>query len=96
MEGFDNIIGQSEEMKNIISNCKKVANSPSTILIEGESGTGKEVLAKAIHNYSNRRNNKFVAINCGAILKILKVNYLVMKRSLYWKQEGWILGNRAC
>ena len=71
MEGFDNIIGQSEEMKNIISNCKKVANSPSTILIEGESGTGKEVLAKAIHNYSNRRNNKFVAINCGAIPKNL-------------------------
>ena len=60
---FDKIIGKSKAMKRIIENCKLVANSPSTILIQGESGTGKEVLAQSIHNYSNRRENRFVAIN---------------------------------
>lgn len=44
-----------------------VANSPFTILIEGESGTGKDILAQAIHNYSIRKNKRFIAINCGAI-----------------------------
>lgn len=90
MEGynFENIICKSEEMKSIINNCKKVANSPSTILIEGESGTGKEVLAKAIHNYSNRKNNKFVAINCGAIPKNL------IESELFGYEEGAFTGSR--
>ncbi len=64
---FDNIIGKSKRIRDIIEYSKDVADSPSTILISGESGTGKEILAQAIHNYSSRRNNGFVAINCGAI-----------------------------
>ncbi|MGG7178883.1 sigma-54-dependent Fis family transcriptional regulator [Clostridium paraputrificum] len=70
-KSFDDIIGESDVILNVITNCKVVANSPSTILIEGESGTGKEVFAQAIHNYSYRRNEKFIAINCGAIPKNL-------------------------
>lgn len=68
---FEDFIGESIEVKKIKEYAKGVANSPSTVLIEGESGTGKEVLAQAIHNYSNRRNRGFVAINCGAISKNL-------------------------
>lgn len=68
---FEDLIGESIEVKKIKEYAKGVASSPSTVLIEGESGTGKEVLAQAIHNYSNRKNGGFVAINCGAISKNL-------------------------
>lgn len=68
---FEDFIGESIEVKKIKEYAKGVASSPSTVLIEGESGTGKEVLAQAIHNYSNRKNGGFVAINCGAISKNL-------------------------
>lgn len=64
---FDDIFSEAPMMKNLIREAKEIAESPSTVLIEGESGTGKEVLAQAIHNYSSRRENGFVAINCGAI-----------------------------
>ncbi|MBU3146418.1 sigma-54-dependent Fis family transcriptional regulator [Clostridium sp. CF012] len=68
---FGDIIGESSLIKNVIDNARNIASSPSTVLIEGESGTGKEVLAQSIHNASNRKNNSFVAINCGAIPKNL-------------------------
>jgi len=58
-------------MQRVIEYAKIVANSPSTILIDGESGTGKELLAQSIHNYSNRRNAGFVAVNCGALPETL-------------------------
>ncbi len=64
---FDDLIGESDEMKRIVEYCQNIADSPSTVLIQGESGTGKEVLAQSIHNYSSRREGGFVAINCGAI-----------------------------
>ncbi len=68
---FDKIIGESKEFKKIIEFSKKIADSKSTILITGESGTGKEVFAQSIHNYGNRREEPFVAINSGAIPKNL-------------------------
>jgi sigma-54 dependent transcriptional regulator, acetoin dehydrogenase operon transcriptional activator AcoR len=68
---FDDLIGESDEMKKIVAYCRNISDSPSTILIQGESGTGKEVLAQAIHNYSTRRENGFVALNCGAIPETL-------------------------
>ncbi len=64
---FDDLIGESDEMKRIIDYCRNISDSPSTVLIQGESGTGKEVLAQSIHNYSFRRDGGFVALNCGAI-----------------------------
>jgi sigma-54 dependent transcriptional regulator, acetoin dehydrogenase operon transcriptional activator AcoR len=64
---FDDLIGESDEMKRIIEYCRNISDSPSTVLIQGESGTGKEVLAQSIHNYSSRREGEFVALNCGAI-----------------------------
>jgi len=68
---FDKIIGTDEKFKKIINYAKKIADSKSTILITGESGTGKEVFAQAIHNYSKRREEPFIAVNCGAIPRTL-------------------------
>lgn len=64
---FDKIIGRNVEFLKIMEYAKKISDSKSTILITGESGTGKEVFAQAIHNYSSRKDNFFVAVNCGAI-----------------------------
>lgn len=63
----DKIIGSSKKIIELKEEIKKVANSFSTVLITGESGSGKEVVATAIWQNSDRRNNRFVAINCAAI-----------------------------
>jgi len=64
---FENIIGQSSNMIQVKSLAAKIAATDTTVLIQGESGTGKDLFAQAIHNASNRNNNKLVAINCAAI-----------------------------
>jgi two-component system response regulator AtoC len=61
------IIGRSKPMQDILRLVERVAPFKSTVLIGGESGTGKEVIAHAIHDKSPRRNEPFVAVNCGAI-----------------------------
>jgi PAS domain S-box-containing protein len=68
---FDKIIGEDEGFVKTIEFAKKIADSKSTVLIMGESGTGKEIFAQSIQNYSNRKNEPFVALNCGAIPKNL-------------------------
>lgn len=64
---FENIVTESKQMKDIIDRSKRIAETDLTVLITGESGTGKEVLAQAIHNASDRRNQPFIAINGSAI-----------------------------
>lgn len=64
---FDDIIGNSPGLREVVDLAKQVASSDSTILLQGESGTGKEMFAQAIHSHSNRNNGPFVAINCAAI-----------------------------
>ncbi|AKA71462.1 sigma 54-interacting transcriptional regulator [Clostridium scatologenes] len=64
---FSSIIGCSSSLKDCLFMAQKASNSPSTVLIRGESGTGKELIAKAIHNNSNRKNKPFVRVNCAAI-----------------------------
>jgi DNA-binding NtrC family response regulator len=64
---FDNIIGQSEAIHEVLSIIERVADSDSTCLVMGESGTGKELIAKALHYNSPRSNKPFIPINCGAI-----------------------------
>lgn len=64
---FDQIIGESDGIKQCLSLVERVASTDSTVLITGESGTGKELIARAIHYNSNRANSPFIAINCGAI-----------------------------
>ena len=61
------VVGISESSKKFNEYLKLVGPTDMCVLIQGESGTGKEVAAKAIHNYSSRKNESFVAVDCGAI-----------------------------
>jgi two-component system, NtrC family, response regulator AtoC len=65
--GFESIIGRSGPMDHLFEQMKLVAPTRSSVLIIGESGTGKELVANALHRASPRRNERFLAINCGAI-----------------------------
>jgi DNA-binding NtrC family response regulator len=64
---LEGVVSKSASFRGVIELCKRVAPTPSTVLITGESGSGKEVVAKALHQFSNRREKAFVAINCSAI-----------------------------
>jgi PAS domain S-box-containing protein len=68
---FGDIIGKSQPMQEIYELILKAANSDANVVIYGESGTGKEMVARAIHDMSNRRDKVFVAVNCGAIPETL-------------------------
>jgi two-component system response regulator HydG len=63
----ETIIGDSASIREVMSMIRRVATSPATVLVTGESGTGKELVARAIHDVSDRRHEPFVAINCGAL-----------------------------
>jgi two-component system response regulator PilR (NtrC family) len=71
LTGLDNIIGQSPKMKAIFDLIQTVAPQNSRVLITGESGTGKELVARAIHENSQRCNAPFITINCGAFPETL-------------------------
>jgi len=64
---FDNIISKNYRMQQVFELIASVAVTDATVLIYGETGTGKELVAKSIHYNSNRKDNKFVTINCGAL-----------------------------
>lgn len=83
---FDKVIAKNETFKKTINYAKKIAVSDSTILITGESGTGKEVFAQAIHNYSLRRDEPFIAMNCGAIPRTL------IESELFGYEDGAFTG----
>ncbi len=61
------IIGESKEMKELLTLVDKVAITDATIMIYGETGTGKELIARRLHNKSYRKSEQFVALNCGAL-----------------------------
>lgn len=61
------IVGKSVEIREVVDTIMQVAPTDITVLITGESGTGKEVIAKAIHQASQRASRKFIPVNCGAI-----------------------------
>jgi len=68
---FGNMIAKSKEMLKVFALIRKVANTPANVLILGESGTGKELVARAVHDMSERKGKAFVAINCGGIPETL-------------------------
>ena len=65
--GFENIIGKSEKMQEVMEQVSRAAETDSNVCIYGESGTGKELMAKSLHLLSSRKDKPFVAINCAAI-----------------------------
>ena len=64
---FSDIVGRSAAMRQIFELLPQIAESDSSVLLEGASGTGKELFARAIHDLSGRRKQRFVAINCSAL-----------------------------
>ena len=68
---FDDIVGESEALLQARREAIQVAGKDASVLIMGETGTGKEVFARAIHTASSRKNDPFMAINCGAITESL-------------------------
>ncbi len=66
-EGFNEIISVNPKIKELLDTITHVAKTPATILIEGESGTGKQLFAQAVHYLSDRADQPFIEINCGAI-----------------------------
>jgi len=73
---FEEIVGTSSALKNLLSRISKVAPSDSTVLITGETGTGKELVARAIHKRSQRSGRAFVSVNCAAIPRDLILSQL--------------------
>ena len=69
--GFPNIVGTSRGMEEILALVKRVAQSRATVLVTGESGTGKELIARAIHQCSNRAAKSFISVNCAALTETL-------------------------
>jgi two-component system response regulator PilR (NtrC family) len=83
---FGMILGNSPRMLHIYDMVRQVAKTKTNILISGESGTGKELIARAIHNQSDRRDKPFVVINCGGIPETL------MESELFGHKKGSFTG----
>jgi two-component system response regulator PilR (NtrC family) len=83
---IDNIIGQSAPINEVREMIRRVAQLPSTVAIHGESGTGKELVARAIHQLSDRAQKPFVAINCGGIPETL------LESELFGHKKGAFTG----
>ncbi len=64
---FEEIVGESQTLKRVLKEVETVAKTDSTVLILGETGSGKELIARALHNLSDRRERTFVKLNCAAI-----------------------------
>ncbi|MBW2148954.1 MAG: sigma-54-dependent Fis family transcriptional regulator [Deltaproteobacteria bacterium] len=80
------LIGKSKSMKSVFKMIEKIAPTDSTVLIIGESGTGKELVAKSIHSNSDRKNQPFVPVNCGAIPESL------LESELFGHEKGAFTG----
>jgi transcriptional regulator with PAS, ATPase and Fis domain len=90
---FENIIGKSKAIRDVLELVKKVANTQATVLITGDSGTGKELIALALHAHSDRKDRLFLPVNCGALPETLLESLLFghMKGSFtgaFANQEG--------
>jgi formate hydrogenlyase transcriptional activator len=64
---FEEIVGSSKALREVLAQVAKVAPTDSTVLISGETGTGKELIARAVHKRSNRSERAFIRVNCAAI-----------------------------
>ena len=85
---FEDIIGESNKIRNAIAQAKTFARSDSPVLIVGESGTGKELFARSIHNISDRKGKPFIAINCAAMPEQL------LESELFGYEEGSFTGGK--
>ncbi|MBU5612610.1 sigma-54-dependent transcriptional regulator [Geomonas azotofigens] len=86
LPGASPIIGRSEAFNEVVAQVREIARLPSTVLITGESGTGKELVARAIHDLSDRKDASFVAINCASIPATL------LESELFGHEKGAFTG----
>ena len=90
---FPNIITASHDVLDILERVMQVKDSPISIQIEGETGTGKDLLAKAIHYNSNRKDKRFISVNCAALPETLLESELFgYKRGAFTGAEGEKVG----
>jgi DNA-binding NtrC family response regulator len=85
-ERYRLVVGESAEMKKAVDLAKKAAGSNATVLLLGESGTGKEIFARAIHNWSERKDRPFIAINSVGLSKEL------LESELFGHEQGSFTG----
>jgi len=83
---WGNIVGKSKAMERVFTIMKKVADTPTTVLICGESGTGKELIARGLHKSSGRANAPFISINCAAVPETL------LESELFGYEKGAFTG----
>lgn len=83
---FEEILGESQPMKELFAAIRKVSATDVSVLIVGESGTGKELVARAVHRQSGRNEGPFIAINCGAIPEQL------LESELFGHEKGAFTG----
>jgi len=85
-DGFEDLVGRSDAMKDVFRLVDKVAASSATILITGESGTGKELIARALHQRSPRATKPFIRVNCAALPETL------LESELFGHERGAFTG----
>jgi transcriptional regulator with GAF, ATPase, and Fis domain len=83
---YDEIIGESPQIREVLLLLDKVVDTEVPVLVQGESGTGKELVARAIHKFGRRQNGPFVPVNCGAITETL------MESELFGHAKGAFTG----
>ena len=84
--GFEDLIGETREIRDMIERVKAIADTRATVLIEGESGTGKELVARAIHKNSSRARKPFIPIHCAALSESL------IESELFGHEKGAFTG----
>jgi formate hydrogenlyase transcriptional activator len=82
----DGIVGQSESIREVLNQIEQVAHTDSTVLLLGETGTGKELVARAIHNLSNRKDRPMIKVNCAALPTTL------IENELFGREKGAYTG----
>lgn len=85
-QGFEQIIGNSNELQAVLAKVRQVADTGSTVLIQGETGVGKELIAQAIHQLSDRRKRLMVTVNCAALPAAL------IESELFGREKGAFTG----
>jgi len=86
LHNFDEVIGQSQPLLQVLRDVEQVAGTDTTVLILGETGTGKEVIARAIHSASQRRTKPLIKVNCAAIPATL------IESELFGHEQGAFTG----
>lgn len=86
---FDNIIGQSQKIKDVLNMVRRVSNTESNILLLGESGTGKELVARSIHANSGRAGMPFIPVDCASLPENL------LESELFGHEKGSFTGAHA-